>query len=334
MIFLSIIIPHYNLPRELLKRCVDSVISQNMESGRYEIIVVDDGSEDTPLWINDLYPSDSVRLFTIEHAGPGAARNRGLDEARGKYIQFVDADDSLVPGSMSRCLELLHTESPKIMRYKYRIRNDAMKEPDVPKKQPFKYSYIMSGAAYMAQKNLSGSPCVYFFQRDLAVKYGIRFDENVFHEDEEFNVKLHYYATTLIDTNEYIYNYCIRKESTTANSNSEFENKRLNDLFVMLKRITEFRDSVSAQSNPVQQKGLERKTTMLTVDVLLNLFYNGMGVKEILLKCETVLAPLGLYPLPVKYITLKYTLFRMLANNKLGLSLLRVMLPKCKPLKK
>ena len=53
--FLSIIIPHYDLPEELLRRCIDSIVEQETTTFDYEIIVVDDGSATPPVWIKEQY---------------------------------------------------------------------------------------------------------------------------------------------------------------------------------------------------------------------------------------------------------------------------------------
>lgn len=334
MIFLSIVIPHYNLPRELLKRCIESIIDQKQEQGSCEIIVVDDGSDTPPAWLNDCYPNEVVRLINIEHAGLGAARNAGMLEARGKYIQFIDADDCLIPDSMNECIELLHMEAPQILRFRYRICPNEQSIQEKPKTERFKYSYTISGAAYMAGNNLPGSSCIYFFQKDLAIKHNITFKESVFHEDEEFSTKLHFFATSLINTNAQIYNYCIRKESITSNTNNEFEEKRINDIFGILKRLTLFRNTNKHNCNTIQKKAIERKLTMLTADTLLNLFYNGEKAKDIKRLCKGELQPIGLYPLPSGKYGLKYRIFRILANNTIGLRMLRILLPKEKPQKR
>ena len=115
---LSIIIPHYNLPRELLERCIASITQLEMATDDYEIIVVDDGSHTPPLWVETSYPETNIRLITATHGGPGAARNRGIDEARGTYIEFVDADDTIITGnSYIQCLGKLR-KAP--LRFPYR----------------------------------------------------------------------------------------------------------------------------------------------------------------------------------------------------------------------
>lgn len=91
---ISVIIPVYNVEK-YLSRCIDSLISQTY--GKLEIICVDDGSTDHSLDILKYYEKKDqrIKVFTQKNMGPGAARNRGLNEAAGKYISFVDSDDYL-----------------------------------------------------------------------------------------------------------------------------------------------------------------------------------------------------------------------------------------------
>lgn len=332
--FLSIIIPHYNLPRELLERCLHSITAQGIPCDDYEVIIVDDASDEPPLWINDSYPNANVRLVIAEHGGPGAARNRGIDEAKGNYIEFVDSDDMMMPGNrINECLDFLRKESPEILRFRYRtcLPEDIEQTAEQP---GLTFSNTISGAAYMKENNLSGSPCTYFFKRELAIRKGIRFPENLLHEDEEFNTILHYHAKTLVDCNAILYSYCIREGSTTANSSIEFEKKRIDDMLSVIGRLADFKRQNCHCDNITQTKGFEHKFTMLAVDAILNMMYSGMSAKEIRNKCIERLAPIGLYPLPKANYSIKYRIFRKLANSRAGMIALRIALPRKKPAKK
>ena len=88
----SIIIPVYNAEKTL-ERCVDSILSQDFRD--LELLLIDDGSRDGSPDICDRYAErDSrVRVFHKENGGVSRARNLGLSEAGGRYIQFVDSDD-------------------------------------------------------------------------------------------------------------------------------------------------------------------------------------------------------------------------------------------------
>ena len=332
--FLSIIIPHYDLPRELLERCIESIAQLKISADDYEIIVVDDGSPIPPLWLNGAYPDTNIRLITAPHGGPGAARNRGIDEAQGEYIEFVDADDTIIPGTCyMQCIEKLRNEMPQVLHFNYRVitPGDTPKEAD---KKDVTFSNTISGATYMKETNLTGSPCRYFFSRALALEKGIRFPENIFHEDEEFNTILHFHARTLVYSNATLYNYCIREGSTTANSSAVFETKRIEDMLHIIERLSFFRDTQLDTCSKLQRQAFEHKFTMLCVDVILNMMYGGMSASEISDRCTGRLALIGAYPLPKAAYSTKYTIFRKLANSKNGIKILRLLLPSKKPAKR
>ena len=332
---ISFVVPHYNLPEELLQRCIASILAQKLPKECYEIIVVDDGSDTAPALTREQADEDNIKLIFTDHSGPGGARNAGIDAAQGKYIQFIDADDTLCPESLGECVEILRNERPSILRFAYNVCYEGeVSGNQAAEKKPVKCSNTISGAAFMAEYNLHGSPWSYIFERKIADINNIRFATGVYHEDEEFNTKLHYHAPTLVHCDITVYNYCIRKGSITANSNSVFEEKRLEDLFSLLERLCEFRKSETAGANPLQRRGIERKMAMLTVDTLLNLFYANKSAKEIIKLCNKRLRALSLYPLPKKNYSLKYRIFRKFSNNKAGLFILRMIIPRHKPKKR
>lgn len=103
---LSLIIPVYNVER-YLPMCLESVVQQGLED--YEAILVDDGSTDGSSKICDEYAAryPQFRVIHQENQGLALARNRGISEARGEYILFLDSDDFLVPESIGKCLRML-----------------------------------------------------------------------------------------------------------------------------------------------------------------------------------------------------------------------------------
>jgi cytochrome P450 len=101
-ILCSVIITAYNYGR-YLKRAVDSVISQDFDS--YEIIVVDDGSEDATRALAASY-GNRIRYVHQAHSGPFVAARNGFRLARGNRIMYVDADDRLRPGALKRLHEV------------------------------------------------------------------------------------------------------------------------------------------------------------------------------------------------------------------------------------
>ena len=96
MPLVSVIIPVYNVEK-YLRQCLDSVTAQTLSD--IEIICVNDSSTDGSLSILEEYAEkdDRIRVVTQKNGGAGAARNRGLSTASGKYLSFLDSDDFFEP---------------------------------------------------------------------------------------------------------------------------------------------------------------------------------------------------------------------------------------------
>lgn len=104
----SVIVPIYNVEK-YLKNCLDSLASQTYPN--LEFILIDDGSKDSSGEIADAYAGKDLR-FRVYHqvnAGLSAARNKGIELARGTYLTFVDSDDTVTPDYVEFMYELLAT---------------------------------------------------------------------------------------------------------------------------------------------------------------------------------------------------------------------------------
>ena len=96
-IAISVIVPIYNT-KTFLPECLDSILAQDIQVP-YEVLLVDDGSTDGCSEICDAYAAKDtrIRVFHQENQGLSAARNTGIDAARGRYYAFVDSDDVVLP---------------------------------------------------------------------------------------------------------------------------------------------------------------------------------------------------------------------------------------------
>lgn len=103
---ISIIIPVYNM-ENYIRPCLESVLRQNLDESTYEIIIVNDGTEDHSMeMILDLIDRQS-NIFVInqENLGVSDARNNGISRAKGEYILMIDPDDLLIDDSLQLLLE-------------------------------------------------------------------------------------------------------------------------------------------------------------------------------------------------------------------------------------
>lgn len=104
---ISVVIPTYNAP-SLLLETLNSVFAQTLTD--FEVVVINDGStDDTVERLRSV--RDRIRLITQTNAGIGAARNRGIDEARGKYVALLDHDDLFLPGKLAAQAAFLESHS-------------------------------------------------------------------------------------------------------------------------------------------------------------------------------------------------------------------------------
>lgn len=96
----SVVIPTYNAPHYLLET-LGTVLAQTFAD--FEVVIINDGStDDTLAQLEPVAAKDGrVRIITQKNAGIGAARNRGIDESRGKYVALLDHDDLWMPGKLA-----------------------------------------------------------------------------------------------------------------------------------------------------------------------------------------------------------------------------------------
>lgn len=116
---LSVIIPVYNV-EQYLSKCVDSILSQTFTD--FELILVNDGSTDNSSKICDEYAKKDkrIRVFHRKNCGVSVSRNFGLDQALGDYVNFMDADDEIYPGTLEDNMKiLLKNRNIDILQFPY-----------------------------------------------------------------------------------------------------------------------------------------------------------------------------------------------------------------------
>lgn len=136
----SVIIPVYNR-EDVIERAILSAASQTYPS--LEILVVDDGSSDQTVHKCRQF-GDRIQLITQKNAGPAAARNRGIRQANGSYIAFLDSDDEWYPDKIEKQVELALKENVPMI-----ITDSDIRTPDNPQT-------TFSRSLY--QKELTSSP--------------------------------------------------------------------------------------------------------------------------------------------------------------------------------
>lgn len=301
----SFIIPYHNEDIPLLTDCLDSILQLSLSKGERQIIVVDDGSAYSP--VNELLPyGDDIIYVRKPNGGLSTARNMGLTLAEGDYVQFVDADDHLVPPAYERCLDVVRfAASPDMVMFQFTSKSS---------RPPMSFSEPMGpviGADYMRCHNLHATAWGYIFRRDLL--QGLRFTEGIVHEDEEFTPLLTVRATRLYVCSDIAYYYRETRGSITRSADKAWNIRRLDDRALILTRL----HRLSATLPPDAQQAMRRRVNQLTMDYLYNIIVSTRSLAQLEERIGR-LREEGLFPLADGKYTRKYSLFRLAVNSHAG----------------
>ncbi len=107
----SVVVPVYKTPEPFLRSCIESMQKQTVRDS--QIILVDDGSPDNCGAICDEYAAQDKRLLVLhkENGGVSSARNLGLEHVEGRYLTFVDSDDTLAPETWEKVIAAMEQEN-------------------------------------------------------------------------------------------------------------------------------------------------------------------------------------------------------------------------------
>lgn len=215
---ISIIIPVYNTAL-YLDTCLNSLRNQTFAA--WEALCIDDGSTDNSLEILRRYAETDVRFRVFEQANAGVstARNRGIKEARGRYLTMVDSDDELPPDALA------HLAAPvqENENLDFVIGNMLWLKEVEGKLVPLPFKPLLYGASktgliedrvYLAQYT-PGIPSAKLYRKALLDEHGIMYDPELhIGEDHELTLRFLMYCKQAYVTQEIVYHYMIRQSST------------------------------------------------------------------------------------------------------------------------
>lgn len=239
---LSIIVPVYNVEKYLHK-CVNSLLSQDLLSDEYEIILVDDGSPDRCGEICDSYTAEhsNIRVIHRENGGLSAARNSGIDVAQGRYIQFVDSDDFLEPDVLKRLVQKMEGEQLDILRFNYQNVNEKYEvfEPNKVSKPFVDYrDEVCDGLTFLNERlGFACYACQFIISRELLVN--CHFKEGIYFEDTEWTPRIMLKANRVTSTDLMVYNYLVRSGSITRSIDEKRKRKVLDDKLLLIDLLQE-----------------------------------------------------------------------------------------------
>lgn len=220
-ILFSVVIPVYN-SEDYIEQLLRHFVTQN--NNRFEVIVVDDGSKDNSLSICQKVSeqNDFIVVLSQRNQGASAARNYGLRNARGKYIVFVDSDDSITDDYVSALTQICETNNSDLIQLNWlQGSSEEGYKPaytDLVDSSPSVKEYCCE----LLQQKFN-PPWNKVYKRSLIDRYGIIFNTNmVMGEDLEFTIKYVNNIQSVSINSRYLYKYFLNADGLCARASLSY----------------------------------------------------------------------------------------------------------------
>lgn len=206
---ITVAIPCYN-GEKTIERCVESILAQTYTN--YELLIINDGSKDnTPAVIEELAKKDGrIRIITQENRGLSATRNRGIEEAKGEYISFIDADDYICPDYLDRLYTAITATGADLAVCKYYTSEQPDKDGGV-------YTIdrsTMYKELLIPNDNIAAFAWNRLYKLDIINDTGLRYDARIYgNEDALFNYQYLKYCDKVAVVDKALYHYIINTGS-------------------------------------------------------------------------------------------------------------------------
>lgn len=297
---LSLIVPIYGV-EQYLRKCVDSLLAQDLPSSEYEIILVDDESPDACPKICDEYATtnENIRVIHQENGGLSAARNTGIKAARGTYLCFVDSDDYWEPNVLGGLMEQIERDNLDVLRFKYqhvRLKNEGRYEVFNPYKQsPYRdddYSVeVTDGLSFLNTR--MGTACyavMFILRRDLIIGgkpssnplihssvnplNNTLFTPGIYFEDTDWTPRMLTKAQRVASADTIVYNYLVRQGSITKAIDRNKQKKVLEDKMRLIGEMQRQAEELKAQGRDHRwYQRMIADTVISVINILSTTFY-------------------------------------------------------------
>lgn len=230
---LSIIVPVYNV-EQYIKRCIQSLVNQDVSPDMYDIIVVDDGSPDNSIKIlEESFRNSNIIILHKENGGLSSARNYGLDYANSEYVWFVDSDDWIEENCLSNLFEQLNGLDvlafsnfiPEGRESRKSVKLSVTRECNAPHELLKKYKHTEAQ--------------LYIYRTAFLKDNDLFFYNGIYHEDVEFNPRMLYKASSLRIYEKNLYHFF----ANTNSISTVFKPKRCYDYIKLINSLIHFKDT-------------------------------------------------------------------------------------------
>ena len=240
---ISIIVP-FNNGKQYLERCLNNL--NKIEYDDYEIILVDDFSKDNSEQIAQKHNNTKYFYTNEETIGVGNARNLGIEKASGKYIMFVDVDDT-IEKDLFRNLQKYVNQDIDMIKYKMKIIKEKEFYVDGPTFEETNGEMAFNKLCF--EDKYLDSPCLYLIKKELFERTNLCFEKNVYHEDFGLIPLLLANAKNVVSTAIYGYNYFQSENSIMRNEDYSKQIKKVNDKLFLYEQLKKKIGGINLKQN-------------------------------------------------------------------------------------
>lgn len=193
---ISFIIPLYSVKERDFIRCMDSIYSQNIDNSTFEVICVDDCSPTseteeivTKYKYNAITPPNLTFVKHNVNKRQGGARNTAIENAKGRYVFFIDQDDFICKGCIDVMIRAIRQyDGIDLVMFDFVTADEY---GNVTKDGYYKYKYnnnfkLISGRQFLTSHEVPWAPWLYLYRTSFLQDNNVRFEENVRFEDMDF----------------------------------------------------------------------------------------------------------------------------------------------------
>lgn len=313
---LSIIIPYYNADK-WIGRMLDSLLNQNLDKDEYEIIVVDDGSKDEPVILQDyVCRYSNISYIRQENGGPGTARNTGISAATGEYIFFCDSDDYIAENVLGILYDIAH-ERELDMLFHNRIKVNDSYRVEARHDQPIVIDEYVSGQQFFGlpiDGDIITGVWIFIIRRAFLERNKIRFPSGIMNEDSSFYIDAIMSSGKVAKTNLDVYFYVQNPQSLLHFAGLKQQAERhVNDMLQFVQKLTIIiKDEKLAPNMPStcldNLKWLRNQKACIMLANSCR-FLSASKTREL----TTMLKVLGVYP--TKVFGTRHKLIKIIMNN-------------------
>lgn len=272
---LSVIIPIYNVEK-YLKKALLSVLQNDMQNKDFEVILIDDESPDNSIESIKPFITSNCKIIFQKNKGLGGARNTGIKNALGKYLLFLDADDIILPNTLTTIVDLAIKNSLDILEFAAKGIDE--NENEIYHIENSTNGEIYEGVTYYNKFRYMNSACNKLYLRDFIVNNHLFFLEKIFIEDFEFNTRVLAKAKRVMATNFVVSNFLQTQNSITRNSSKEKKEKMIADIIFVIDKTVE--EQSKNQTNKENDDFFEERKSFLIATLFYQLVKNKSSAKE------------------------------------------------------